>query len=129
MVKSVDELLANVDAVMICSLDGRLHLKRPESVLKAASGCSSPSTRGVAGRCSSHFQTRRANRYAVFSCSQHRYSPGFSGMRNHPEVGKVLGCDVYGGFEIKGTAADEFIRPLHSLGNDLLPFMARGSSA
>jgi hypothetical protein len=36
-------------------------------------------------------------------------------MRDHPEVGKVLGCDVYGGFEIKGPKADEFIRPLHSI--------------
>ena len=32
-----------------------------------------------------------------WTSSQHRFSPGFIGMRNHPEVGKVLGCDVYGG--------------------------------
>ena len=33
----------------------------------------------------------------VFSCSQHRFSPGFIGMRKHEEVGDVLGCDVFGG--------------------------------
>lgn len=33
----------------------------------------------------------------VFSCSQHRYSPGFIGMKSHEEVGDVIGCDVYGG--------------------------------
>ena len=36
-------------------------------------------------------------------------------MRNHPEVGKVLGCDVYGGWDVKAAEADRFIRPLHSI--------------
>src|SRR5690606_27916325 len=49
------------------------------------------------------------------SCSQHRYSPGFIGMRSHPEVGRVLGCDVYGGYDVKAAAADKFILPLHSI--------------
>lgn len=116
MVKSVDELLANVDAVMICSLDGRLHVKQAESVLKA--GKRLFLTRPLAASLADAqaiFKLAEQTGTPMFSCSQHRYSPGFSGMRNHPEVGKVLGCDVYGGFEIKGPAADEFIRPLHSL--------------
>ena len=50
-----------------------------------------------------------------WSCSQHRFSPGFSGMRNHPEVGKVIGCDVYGGWAVNAPEADQFTRPLHSI--------------
>ena len=36
-------------------------------------------------------------------------------MRNHPEVGKVLGCDVYGGYDLKASEADKFTRSLHSI--------------
>ena len=36
-------------------------------------------------------------------------------MRNHPEVGRVLGCDVYGGYDVKACAADQFTRSLHSI--------------
>ena len=43
------------------------------------------------------------------------FRTGFAGMRNHPEVGKVIGCDVYGGWDAKAHAADQFWRPLHSL--------------
>lgn len=116
MVNSIEELLARCDAVMIMSLDGRLHLRQAEPVLKAGK-------RLYIGRplASSLEDAKAILKLAettgtpCFSSSQHRFSPGFIGMRNHPEVGKVLGCDVYGGFEIKGPKADEFIRPLHSL--------------
>jgi predicted dehydrogenase len=60
-----------------------------------------------------------------WSSSQHRYSPGFIGMRNHPEVGKVLGCDVYGGWDVKAAEADRFIRPLHSI-ETLYTIMGKG---
>ena len=36
-------------------------------------------------------------------------------MRNHPEVGRVIGCDVYGGWAVDAPIADQFTRPLHSL--------------
>ncbi len=116
MVKSVEELLKNVDAVMICSLDGRMHLKQAEPVLKA--GKRLFLTRPLAASLADAraiFKLAEQTGTPMFSSSQHRYSPGFSGMRNHAEVGQVLGCDVYGGFDIKGPAADEYIRPLHSL--------------
>ncbi|MGC3970930.1 MAG: Gfo/Idh/MocA family oxidoreductase [Pirellulales bacterium] len=116
MVDSVEALLAEVDAVMIASLDGRLHRRQAEPVLKAGKrlfitrpiAASLEDTRAI-------LELSRQTGTPMFSSSQHRYSPGFAGMRNHPEVGRVLGCDVYGGFEIKGPAADELIRPLHGI--------------
>ena len=57
-----------------------------------------PADGGVAGRRRRAFsRSPRRQDVPIFSCSQHRYSPGFIGMRNHEEVGDVLGCDVYGG--------------------------------
>lgn len=116
MVDSIDALLAKCDAVMIMSLDGRLHLKQAEPVLKAGRRLyiGRPLAASLAD-AAAILKLVESTKTPCFSSSQHRYSPGFIGMRNHPEVGKVLGCDVYGGFELKGAKADEFIRPLHSI--------------
>lgn len=116
MVDSVKALLEKCDAVMIMSLDGRLHLKEAEQVLKAGKRLyiGRPLAASLAD-AQAIFKIAAETGTPMFSSSQHRFSPGFIGMRNHPEVGKVLGCDVYGGFEVKGPKADEFIRPLHSI--------------
>lgn len=116
MVDSIDALLAKCDVVMIMSLDGRLHVKQAEPILKAGKRLyiGRPLAASLAD-AATILKLAEATKTPCFSSSQHRYSPGFIGMRNHPEVGKVLGCDVYGGFELKGAKADEFIRPLHSI--------------
>ena len=116
MVNSVDELLKKCDAVMIFSMDGRLHLKQAEAVLKAGKRlfisrplASSPEDAVAIYKLSAETKT------PCWSSSQHRFSGGFSGMRNHPEVGRVIGCDVYGGWTVNAPDADKFIRPLHSI--------------
>jgi len=116
IVNSVDELLNRCDAVMIWSLDGRQHLQQATAVLKAKKRlfigrplAASPADAVAILKLAEAMQT------PCWSCSQHRYSPGFAGMRNHPEVGHVLGCDVYGGYDVKACAADQFTRSLHSI--------------
>lgn len=116
MVGTLDELLASCDVVMMWSLDGRLHLQQATAVIKAGKRlfigrplASSP-TDAVA-----ILKLAQEAKVPCWSCSQHRFSPGFIGMRNHPEVGRVIGCDVYGGFDVKASDADKFIRPLHSI--------------
>ncbi len=116
MVDSIDELLARCDAVMIMSLDGRLHLKQAEPVLKAGKRLyiGRPLASSLADAVAI-LKLAAKTGTQCFSSSQHRFSPGFIGMRDHPEVGKVLGCDVYGGYDVKAPEADAFIRPLHSI--------------
>ncbi len=116
MVDSVDELLKRCDAVMIYSMDGRLHLPQATAVLKAGKRlfisrplASNPADAVAILKLSQETKT------PCWSSSQHRYSTGFSGMRNHPEVGRVLGCDVYGGYAVNAPEADKFTRPLHSI--------------
>jgi predicted dehydrogenase len=116
MVTSVDELLSKCDGVMIFSMDGRLHLEQAKAVLKAGKRlfigrpmASSPEDVIAIFRLAAETKT------PCWSSSQHRYSTGFSGMKNHPEVGRVIGCDVYGGWTVDAPEADQFTRPLHSL--------------
>jgi predicted dehydrogenase len=116
LVGSIDELLKRCDAVMIWSLDGRQHLPQATAVLKAGKRlfigrplASSPADAVAIMKLAAE------TKVPCWSTSQHRYSPGFFGMRNHLEVGRVLGCDVYGGYDLKAAEADKFTRALHSI--------------
>jgi predicted dehydrogenase len=116
MVDSVEALLAKCDAVMIFSMDGRLHRKQAEQVLRAGKRlfisrplASSPDDAVAILKMAEELKT------PCWSSSQHRYSTGFSAMRDHPEVGRVIGCDVYGGWTVNAPDADKFTRPLHSI--------------
>lgn len=116
LVPSVDELLRRCDAVMIMSLDGRKHLEQAKAVLKAGK-------RLYIGRplaasledAVAILKLAEETKTPCWTSSQHRYSPGFSGMRNHAEVGKVLGCDIYGGCPTEPHHAELYWHSLHSI--------------
>lgn len=115
-VNSMDELFKKCDTVMIFAMDGTQHLELAKAALKAGKRlfisrpvASSPEDAVAIYKLSEELKV------PVWSSSQHRFSTGFSGMRNHPEVGKVIGCDVYGGWTENSPPADKFMRPLHSI--------------
>ena len=116
LVGSIDELLAKCDAVMIMSLDGRTHLEQAKSVLKAGKPLyiGRPLAASLKDAVAI-FELAKETKTPCWSSSQHRYSPGFSGMRNHPEVGKVLGCDVYGGCPTEPHHAELFWHAVHGI--------------
>ena len=114
-VNSIAEVVESADVVMLMSLDGRVHLKQATPVLKA----SKPLYIGRPMAASlvdvlKMFQLAEEHQAPLFSCSQHRFVPAFSGMRNHPQVGRVLGCSVYGGLQFDPTHADFFWHSIHS---------------
>ena len=116
LVGSIDELLKRCDAVMIMSLDGRKHLAEATAVLKA--GKRLYIGRPLAASLSDAVAIMRVaeqTKTPCWSSSQHRYSPGFIGMRDHPEVGKVLGCDIYGGCPTVPHHAEFFGHTVHSI--------------
>lgn len=112
---SIDAVLAQCDAVIIMTIDGRAHLKVTEQALKARK----PTYIGRPMAASLEdviaiFDAAKKYDTPVFSCSQHRYSPGFIEMRNHPEVGDVLGCNVFGGCPTVVHHPDLFWHAVHS---------------
>jgi predicted dehydrogenase len=129
LVGSIDELLKSCDAVMIMSLDGRTHLEQVRPMLKAGK-------RLYVGRplaaslkdAVAILKLAEETRTPCWSSSQHRYSPGFIGMRNHPEVGKVLGCDVYGGCPTEPHHAEFYWHAVHSI-ETLYTIMGPGCEA
>ena len=116
IVDSVADVLSESDVVMVMSLDGRAHLELVKQALRAKK----PVYVGRPMAASLEdviemFQFAEQHQTPLFSCSQHRYSPGFIGMREHPEVGKVRGCSVYGGCPIVSHHPDLFWHAIHSI--------------
>jgi predicted dehydrogenase len=116
IVPTVEELLRQCDCVMIMTLDGRKHLElaRQSLAAKKPTFIARPMAASLLD-VRAIFRIAAENKTPVWSSSQHRFSPGFIGMRNHPEVGKVLGVDVYGGCEIEPHHPDLVWQAVHGI--------------
>lgn len=116
IVDSVDALLAACDAVLVMSVDGRAHREQVRPALQAKKPVyvGRPLAASLADAVAM-FRLADEHKTPLFSCSQHRFSPGFIGMRNHPEVGDVLGCDVYGGCPREPHHPDLFWHGIHGV--------------
>jgi predicted dehydrogenase len=116
IVDSIAKVADKSDAVLIMSLDGRAHLEQLRAVARAGKPVyiGRPLAASLADAVAI-FEVAREKKTPLFSCSQHRFSPGFIGMRNHPEVGKVLGCSVYGGCPTEPHHPDLFWHAVHEV--------------
>ncbi len=116
IVKSPEEVLKGCDAVLVMSADGRAHLEQLKPILKAGKPVyvGRPLAASLADVVEI-FRLAAESKTPIFSCSQHRFSPGFIGMRNHPEVGDVLGADVYGGCPREPHHPDLFWHGVHGV--------------
>lgn len=116
IVDSPEKVVKQVDAVIIMSLDGRVHLSQLKPVFQAGKPVyvGRPLSASLQDTVEI-FRLAKQSKTPIFSCSQHRFSPGFSGMRNHPEVGKVIGCDVYGGCPREPHHPDLIWHGLHGI--------------
>src|SRR4051794_5306439 len=86
IVDTIPAVLKQVDAVLVMSLDGRAHRALAEPVIQARKplyiGRPLAASLEDAVRI---YRLAEEKKVPVFSCSQHRFSPGFYDMRNHPE--------------------------------------------
>jgi predicted dehydrogenase len=116
IVDSTEALLKKVDAVVITSIDGRAHLSQVKPVVAAGKPVfiDRPLSASLEDAVRI-FDVAKQHNVPIFSCSQHRYSPGFIGMRNHEEVGDVLGCDVYGGCPTEPHHPDLYWHSIHGI--------------
>ena len=116
VVDSPEEVLKRSDAILLMSVDGRAHLEQLKPIFKAGKPVyvGRPLAASLAD-CVEIFRLAAESKTPIFTCSQHRFSPGFIGMRNHPEVGDVLGADVYGGCPREPHHPDLFWHGVHGV--------------
>lgn len=93
---SIETMLAQVDAVMVLSIDGRPHLEQARPVFAARKPVfiDKPVASSLA-EIVQLFSEAEASGTPCFSNSALRYSPGTSAMRDSVDLGAILGCDAY----------------------------------
>lgn len=116
IVDSIEKLLTKVDAVLLESVDGRPHLEQAKPVIAAHKPLFID--KPVAGSLEDAIEIFRLAKEAnvpCFSSSSLRFGEGILGMRNHPKVGKVLGCDAYSPCSLEEHHPDLFWYGIHGV--------------
>lgn len=113
IVPSIADLLSRVDAVMLESNDGRVHLEQARPVLAAHKPLfiDKPMAASLAD-CIAIFALARHHGTPVFSSSSLRYGVGTQAVR-HGAIGAILGCDIYSSDAIEPSHPDFFWYGIH----------------
>ena len=115
IVNSIDDLLPKVDAVLIETNDGRLHLEQAMQVLKAGKRMfiDKPIAASLRDAIAIFDSAKRYN-VPVFSSSSLRYIQGAKEI-SEGSVGKVLGADTYSPATLEKTHPDLFWYGVHGV--------------
>lgn len=125
-VDSIDELVRRVDAVMIESVDGRVHLAQARPVLKARKPLfvDKPFTASVKD-AKELVRLARETGTPVFSSSSLRYNDDVVAIERDPRMQEVLGAVTWGPAPTEPHHPDLFWYGIHSV-DMLYTFMGPG---
>jgi predicted dehydrogenase len=116
IVGSIDELLANVDVVLLESVDGRPHLEQARPVFKARKPVFID--KPVAGSlvdAIAIFELAGETNTPCFSSSSLRFGPGVATLHKQSELGEIVGCDIYGPCSLEEHHPDLFWYGIHGV--------------
>jgi hypothetical protein len=115
LVDSIDELVRRVDAVVLASVDGRVHLAQARAVLAARKPLfvDKPFTASV------------KDAVALFSSSSLRYTDDVQGVKRDPRVQQVQGAITWGPATLEPHHPDLFWYGIHAV-EMLYTFMGPG---
>ena len=116
IVGSIDELLAQVDVVLLESVDGRPHLEQARPVFKAHKPVFiDKPVAGTLADAIAIFDLARETNTPCFSSSSLRFGPGVAALQNKAKVGDIIGCDVYGPCALEEHHPDLFWYGIHGV--------------
>lgn len=116
IVASIAELIAEVDCVLLESVDGRPHLEQARPVIEA--GKPLFIDKPLAGSLADSVELlglAKARGVPVFSSSGLRFSPGIVQMKSDPKVGKILGVDAFSPCSLEEHHPDLFWYGVHGV--------------
>jgi len=98
IVDTIEALVAKVDAVLLESLDGRVHLEqvRPIFAAKKRVFIDKPLTASLKD-AREIARLSRESGTPFFSASSLRFKGSVKKLKEDPEIGKILGCEVHSG--------------------------------
>jgi predicted dehydrogenase len=126
IVDSIDELLANVDVVLLESVDGRPHLEQAKPVFRARKPVFID--KPVAGSLADAvaiFELAKETQTPCFSSSSLRFGAGIDALRHNPKIGDIIGFDVHGPCALEAHHPDLFWYGIHGV-EELFTIMGTG---
>jgi len=115
VVDSIADLLSKVDAVLLETNDGRLHLEQALEVFQAGKPVFIDKPTGSRlAEVVAIYQAAEHYRAKVFSSSSLRFSPGAQEIRAG-KFGDVLGCDAYSPCALEPTHVDLYWYGIHGV--------------
>jgi predicted dehydrogenase len=115
IVNSIDELLAQVDVVLLESVDGRPHLEQAMPVFKARKPVFiDKPVAGTLADAIAIFSLARETGTPCFSSSSLRFGPGVAAI-GQQGIGEIVGCDVYGPCALEEHHPDLFWYGVHGV--------------
>jgi hypothetical protein len=116
IVGSIDELLANVDVVLLESVDGRPHLEQARPVFKAHKPMFiDKPIAGTLADAVAIFDLAKETNTPCFSSSSLRFGPGVAAIETEGKLGEIIGCDVYGPCSLEEHHPDLFWYGIHGV--------------
>ena len=116
IVATIPELLEKVDAVLLESVDGRIHLEEARQILP--SGKPVFIDKPLAGNLPESiaiFELARKHGAPVFSSSSTRFRDSFAGLATNEELGEILGAATWGPCSYQSGTPDLFFYGIHGV--------------
>ncbi len=113
---TIENLVKNVDAVLLESVDGRPHLEQAKPVIAAGKPLfiDKPMAASLADVIEIFRLAEQAN-VPCFSSSSLRFSAGFQKMRQEQPAGDILGCDAWSPCSLEEHHPDLFWYGVHGV--------------
>ncbi len=126
IVSSIKELLKEVDAVLLESVDGRRHLKEATPVIKSGKPLFIDKPLAASYKDAKKIvELARKHNCPVFSSSSLRFDYNISRVKKDTELGSVIGCDAFSAASLDPTNPGLFWYGIHGV-EILYTFMGTG---
>ena len=126
IVDSIEELIEEVDAVLLESVDGRRHFKEAIPVIKAGKPLfiDKPLAHNFY-EAKKIMEMAEENNCPVFSSSSLRFDVNIEKVKNDSEMGKITGCNAFSPCPLEPTNPGLFWYGIHGV-EILFTFMGKG---
>lgn len=116
IVDSIEELCEKVDGILLESVDGRPHLEQARPVIEAGKPLfiDKPMAASLADVIEL-FRLAEQHNVPCWSSSSLRYGEGIVGARDNPELGEIVGCDVFGSSGWTEHHPDLYLYGIHAV--------------
>ncbi|MET3547247.1 putative dehydrogenase [Paenibacillus favisporus] len=115
IVQSIQEAAENADAILLLSVDGRVHLEQFRQIVPYGKPVFIDKPFAVTTRdAKAIYRLAQEHGIPLMSCSSVRWSEGLGRALNSADQGNIIGVDTYGPMELQSTQAGFYWYGIHA---------------